>query len=174
MWKLNGPFCYKGVDMSLRKPLVIVDGIIQQIQSGDTLDAVITEVDIITAENAETSAIPKGTPVYVFADGQVKKAQANTSGTVEIVGLVYPTSISPSETGWIITDGVLEALTAEWDAITGDSGGLTAGSIYYLDPDAAGMLTTTAPTTVGNYVVRVGKALSTTELEITISQPILL
>jgi len=167
MWKLNGPFCYKGVDMSLRKPLVIVDGIIQQIQSGDTLDAVITEVDIITAENAETSAIPKGTPVYVFADGQVKKAQANTSGTVEIVGLVYPTSISPSETGWIITDGVLEALTAEWDAITGDR-------IYYLDPDAAGMLTTTAPTTVGNYVVRVGKALSTTELEITISQPILL
>jgi len=174
MWKLNGPFYYKGAGMSLRKPLVIVDGIIQQIQSGDTLDAVVIEVDIVDVENAEVSAIPKGTPVYVFADGQVKKAQADASGTIEVLGLVYPTSIAPSATGWIITDGILEASTAEWDAITGGSGGLTAGSIYYLDPDAAGMLTTTAPTTVGNYVVRVGKALSTTELEITITQPILL
>jgi len=160
--------------MSLRKPLVIVDGIIQQIQSGDTLDAVVTEVDVVDAENAEVSSIVKGTPVYVFAAGQVKKAQANASGTVEVLGLVYPTSIGASATGWIITDGILVATTGEWDAVTGGSSGLTAGSVYYLDPDTAGMLTTTAPGTVGDYVVRVGKALSTTELEITISQPILL
>jgi hypothetical protein len=160
--------------MPLRKPLVIVGGQVQQIQSGDTLDAVVAEVDIVDLTNNEVSPIVKGTPVYVDTNDTVKEAQADASGTVEVVGLVYPTSIAPAATGWIITDGVLNAATGEWDAVTGDVGGLTAGAIYYLDEATVGMLTTTAPTTTGNFVARVGKAISTTNLEITISQPILL
>jgi len=160
--------------MALRKPLVIVSGAIQQLQSGDTLDAVVTEVDVVDMENNEAATINIGQPVYVAGAGIVELAQADASGTVEVLGLVYPTTISAAATGWIITDGVLTATTGQWDAVTGGSGGLTAGSIYYLDPDTAGMLTTTAPTTGGDYVVRVGKALSTTELEISVTQPILL
>jgi hypothetical protein len=160
--------------MPLRKPLVIVGGQVQQIQSGDTLDAVVAEVDIVDLTNNEATPVVRGAPVYIDADDTVKEARANVSATVEVVGLVYPTSIAASATGWIITDGVLDAATAEWDAVTGDVGGLTAGAVYYLDESTAGMLTTTAPTTTGNFVARVGKAISTTNLEITISQPILL
>lgn len=160
--------------MAVRKPIVIVDGYLQQIQSGDTLDAVVSEVDVVELTNNEVGAIVIGTPVYVAGAGIVEKAQADAFGTVEVLGLVRATSIGASSSGEIITDGILTATTGEWDTVTGDSGGLTAGTIYYLDPDTAGMLTTTAPTTGGDYVVRIGKALSTTELEITITQPILL
>jgi len=160
--------------MALRKPIVVVDGLLQQLQSGDTLDAVVSEVDVVEMTNNEASAIVIGTPVYVESAGNVEKAQADASGTVEVLGLVRAVSIAASESGEIITDGILIATTGQWDTVTGDSGGLTAGTVYYLDPDTAGMLTTTAPTTGGDYVVRIGKALSTTDLEITITQPILL
>jgi len=39
--------------------------------------------------------------------------------------------------------------SGQWDAITGASGGLTAGSAYYLDT-TAGLLTTTAPAAMEN------------------------
>lgn len=160
--------------MALRKPLVVVDGGIQQIQSGDVLDAVCTEVDVVSMENENGDAIVIGAPVYCSDNGKVTEAQADAAATVEVLGLVQPASIANAASGYIITDGVLAATTEQWDVITADVGGLTAGSVYYLDPDTSGMLTTTAPTAVGDYVVRVGKALSTTELEISISQPILL
>jgi hypothetical protein len=52
--------------------------------------------------------------------------------------------------------------------------GLTAGATYYLSDDVAALLTATAPTAAGSYVVRVGIAISTTEIEINIQEPILL
>lgn len=158
--------------MSNRKPLVIVDGQIQQLQAGDTLEAVVTEVDVQSMTNGNGGAITIGQPVYVDSANSVDLAQADAAGTIEVLGLVYPTSIASAATGWIQTDGILSATTGQWDTVTGGAGGLTVGSVYYLDPSTAGMLTTTAPTTAGQYVVRVGKAISTTELEISISQPI--
>jgi len=158
--------------MSLRKPLVIVDGQIQQLQAGDSLDAAASEVDAVELTNGNAGSIVIGTPVYSKAAGSVDKAQANASGTVEVVGIVRDTSITSAASGSIQTDGVLSATTGQWDAVTGGSGGLTYNTVYYLDPDTAGMLTETAPTDTGDYVVRIGKAISTTELEISISQPI--
>ena len=52
--------------------------------------------------------------------------------------------------------------------------GLTAGATYYLSAATAGAMTVTPPSTVGQYVVRLGKALSTTEFEIRIERPVLL
>jgi hypothetical protein len=160
--------------MALRKPLVIVSGQIQQLQAGDTLDASANEVDVVTMTNGNAGAIVIGQPVYVSAAGSVDLAQADASATVEILGLVKSTSITASASGSIQTDGILAATTGQWDVVTGGSGGLTAGSIYYLDQDTAGNLTTTPPTAAGDFVVRVGLALSTTELDITTSEPILL
>lgn len=155
--------------MALRKPLVIVSGQIQQIQSGDVLDAAVTgEVDVVSLENENAGTIVIGAPVYSSSAGKVDKAQADAVGTVEVIGLVQPTSILTTASGNIQTDGVLAATTGQWDTVTGDSGGLTAGAVYYLDPDTAGMLTTTAPSSEGDFVVRVGKALSTTDMEISI------
>lgn len=160
--------------MASRKPLVIINGQIQQLQAGDTLDASVSEVDVVAMQNGNAAPITIGQPVYVKAASSVDLAQASASGTVEVLGLVRETSIAAAATGVIQTDGVLAATTAQWDAVTGGTGGLTAGTVYFLSAATAGKLTTSAPTSTGQYVVRIGKAISTTEMEITIGQPILL
>lgn len=158
--------------MSAKKPLVITDGQVEQLQAGDTLDAAVSEVDVVSKVNGNAGAIVIGTPVYVKADGEVDKAQANASGTVQITGLARDVSIAAAASGIIQTDGVLVATTAQWDAVTGGTGGLTAGSVYYLDAATPGMLTATAPTTAGQFVVRVGLALSAIDIDISVTPPI--
>jgi len=158
--------------MALKKPLVISSGQVQQLQSGDTLDAPMTAVDIVVATNSNAGAIVIGSPVYPDGNDSVDLGKADASGTVELLGLVRDTTIGIAGSGEIQTDGVLAATTGQWDAVTGDSGGLTAGTVYYLDPSTAGMLTDTAPSTAGQFVVRVGLATSTTEMEIGVEPPI--
>ena len=158
--------------MAARKPLVIVNGRIRQIAAGDTLDASVSEVDVVTQTNENAGALVIGTPVYTSGSGQVDKAQANAYATAEVLGLVKDASIASTQPGMIQTDGVMVASTAQWDAVTGQTGGLTVGSVYFLHPTTSGMLTVTTPSAVGQLVARVGKALSETELEITIEQPV--
>lgn len=158
--------------MAARRPLVINGGQIEQLQSSDTLDAVVSEVDIVSKENDNAGAVVIGMAVYPKTNGKIDKARANAQGTVQVVGLVKDASISAAATGSIQTSGVLTATTGQWDAVTGQSGGLTAGSVYFLDPTTAGNLTTTAPTTIGQYVVRVGLALTSTEMDIDPQPPV--
>lgn len=158
--------------MAAKKPLVITAGQIEQLQAGDTLDAAVSEVDVVSKTNDNAGPIVIGAPVYQKSDGDVDLGRANAQGTVQLLGLVKDVSIAAAGSGLIQTDGVLVATTGQWDAVTGGSGGLTAGSAYYLDAATAGLLTTTAPTSVGQFVVRVGLAISTTEMEISIMPPI--
>lgn len=125
----------------------------------------------LTNDNAGSLVI--GNAVYVKTDGDMDKAQANTAATTELLGLATETIVTTAD-GEVQADGFLTATTGEWDAVTGDTGGLTAGSIYYLDPSTAGRITETAPSTVGQYVVRVGQAISTTIMNIRTEAPILL
>lgn len=156
--------------MAARKPLVLNAGTIEQLQSGDTLDAVVSEVDIISLTNGGGATANICEPAYVSAANTFQLARANASGTTRPIGLVKSTSIAASASGSIQTDGVFVATTTQWDAVTGGSGGLTAGSIYWLSEATAGRLTTTAPSS--GYVVKVGQALSTTDMEISIGSPI--
>lgn len=158
--------------MAAKKPLVITSGRIEQLQAGDTLDASVTEVDVVNKTNDNAGAIVIGAPAYQKTNGAVDLGRANASGTVQLVGLVKDVSIAAAGSGNIQTDGVLVATTTQWDAVTGQSGGLTTGSPYYLSAATAGRLTTTAPTAAGEFVVRVGLALSTTELDISVEPPI--
>jgi hypothetical protein len=151
--------------MASQKPLVIINGQVQQLPAGDTLNASINEVDVLAVSNANASSITVGQPVYVSSAGAVNLASAAASGTCKVLGLVRSASIASSSSGYVQTDGVLMADTTDWDAVTGGTGGLTAGSVYYLS-STAGMLTTTAPGGSGNFVMKVGMAVSTTELEI--------
>ncbi len=160
--------------MANRKPLVIVDGLVRQMASGDILDVQLNEVDFIAANNDEVTAIVIGTPVYVNGDGTVKEALADAIGTSEVIGLVVDITVAASDPARILTDGRLSATTTQWDAVSDETGGLTAGSVYYLDPTTAGKLTATAPTADGDIVIRAGKALSATVFEISIDRPILL
>jgi hypothetical protein len=153
--------------MALRIPLVIVNGQIEQLQAGDTLSAPQSGGQQIVLTNDEATAVVIGAPVYSDANDGFKKAQANAASTKEVIGLVSQSpSIASAATGTVIVSGVMTATTAQWDAVTGGTGGLLFGQKYYLDPATAGMMTTTAPTTIGQYVSSIGVALSTTELEV--------
>jgi hypothetical protein len=150
--------------MALRKPLVLVNGQIQQLQSTDTMDSPQSGGDIVSQINDEVGAIVIGTPVYNDANDGVKKAKADASGTKDVIGLVKDTSITNGVAGAIQTSGVLSATTGQWDVAFGTSGGLVKGTRYYLSAATAGLGTGTAPSTVGQYVVELGIAISTTEL----------
>jgi len=153
---------------------VLVDGpgiIITHTPTGITITA---EVGTVTMQNDNAGTIVIGQAVYTKNNGNVDLAQADAAGTVEVLGLVRDTSIATGTSGEIQTDGTLTATTGEWDNVTGETGGLTPGAVYYLDPNTPGSLTQTAPTTTGDFVIRVGKAIATTTMAISISQPILL
>lgn len=158
--------------MAARKPLVIINGQIQQLPTADTLDAAASEVDVVTLTNANASAQVIGTPVYISAADNFQPARANASGTTDVIGFVKDTSIAASTSGSIQTNGIITATTGQWDTVTGGTGGLTAGAVYFLSASAAGQITATAPSTSSQFVSRLGRALSTTSLLINIQPPI--
>lgn len=156
--------------MATRAPLVIVNGRVSQLPAGDTISGVGTTTKLVTNDNA--SPIVIGEPVYSSAADHVDLADGTNVNKSEVVGLVSDVSIAAGVTGNIQTGGILSATTGQWDAITGGSGGLTVGSVYYLDVATPGHLTLTPPVTLTDWLVRIGRALSTTELEIGIEPPI--
>jgi len=161
--------------MATRIPLVLVAGQIQQLQSADTISVPsVTAGVVLQQTNDEAGPIVIGTPVYNDANDGVKKAKADAAGTKDVIGLVKDASIANGVAGAIQCDGVLAASTAQWDAVFGTTGGLSKGQRYYLSAATAGQGTATAPSSVGNYVMELGIAISTTELRIGMGDPILL
>lgn len=159
--------------MVQRIPLVIVNGQVEQLQSGDSLS---NTVNLPVFTNGESSAtIVIGMPVYISSADTVKMCKGSGIATANPIGFMQSTSVTTGNTGPVQLTGNLSATTAQWDAVcTGESGGLTAGTLYYLDPIAFGKITVTAPTSVGQVVQQVGTAISTTEMKIDIKMPILL
>ena len=158
--------------MAVKKALVLYNGQPAQLQAGDTLDV---QAETVTYTNADSVSIVICAPVYMSAAGSFKRAQANATGTKDVVGLVITSpSVAAAAQGTFTMDGLITATTAQWDAVTGQTGGLTATSRYYLDPSNPGKLTTTPPSTVGQYVAEIGIAFNTTDLKINILTPILL
>lgn len=162
--------------MALKIPLVVgSDGLAQQLQAGDTVSIATTTTQIRAVTNGESSAaIVIGAPVYASAADTVKRGQANAKSTSQLAGLGFDASTTAAAVGNIITSGVLVATTTQWDAVAGTTGGLAFGTKYFLDPANPGKITSTVPTTVGQCVTLVGVALSTTELELLLRDPILL
>lgn len=148
--------------MAVRKPLVLVSGEIQQLQSGDTLGGTVAEIEDQTWTNADTGNHVIGDVVYLNAADSVKKALAAAISTAQAIAIAT-TTITNGTTGIYRTAAILSGLT-----------GLTAGAVYYLSATTAGQMTTTAPSSPGQYVVRLGTAVSTTEFQIKIERPILL
>jgi hypothetical protein len=116
------------------------------------------------------STMVSGQPVYVSGNNSVDAALADNVTTSEVVGLVL-TGASSGNSGVILTEGSITK--ADWTAVVG-SASLTPAATYYLSDTTAGALTVTAPTLRGRYVVRVGKALSTTVMDIEIAVDLLL
>lgn len=157
--------------MATKKPLVMgSDGRPQQLQSGDTIA---NAADTGQVNQTAAAALVAGNAVYTSGADAVNKAQANASGTKDVLGLATA-AISSSASGTIQTNGIVALTTTQWDAVAGTTGGLAPNAIYFLDPATAGKITATPPTTAGQYVCEVGRALSTTEFLIDIRSPILL
>jgi hypothetical protein len=122
-------------------------------------------------EAVTDSALIIGNPLYIVSGtGHVLPAQANSSTTAQVAGLSM-TDTASGATCRFLTEGRIER--SDWSGITGATN-LSAGVFYFLDPSTAGRLTSTAPSTPGQYVVRVGRAIDTTTLDIEIELPILL
>lgn len=154
--------------MANKKPLVFgSDGRPEELHAEDTLDAAVSEKDMINLTNKAGSGMTIGQPVYVSGNGEMQLARANASGTKNVIGLVAQATIANDASGLVQTDGVITATTGDWDAITGGSGGLVANSEYWLSAATAGQITTTVPGSP-HYLTRIGTALSTTELEISL------
>ena len=154
--------------MSSRKPLVMNAGQIQQLQAGDSLDAVVSEVELISLTADQTLIV--GNVVYATTADHCDKAIGSAAATTRAIGISKLAGTSVQ----VQTSGVVALTTAQWDAAFGSSSGLAVGSVYYLSPSSAGLGTATAPTTVSQFVVEIGVALSTTELLLAIKRPILL
>lgn len=124
----------------------------------------------VSLTNQSGATIEKFKVVYKTATAdQIAKANANSGTTAYPVGLASA-AISNTASGTVIVGGVATGTTGEWDAVTGQTGGLTPGSRYWLSNATAGNLTTTAPTT--GYLVKVGIAVSTTQMLLQIGEPI--
>jgi hypothetical protein len=164
--------------MTIRSPLVLgADGLPQQLQPGDVIAAPTTAPSLNAVTNGESAtALVFGTPTYFSASDSVKRAQANAKSTSRLAGLVYDASISAGAIGNIATSGVIVGTTTQWDAVTGQTGGLSFGADYFLDAATPGKLTTTAPNTAasGQCNTFVGRGGSPTEFELNFELPILL
>lgn len=121
--------------------------------------------------NANGTAINICNVVYSDAAG-CKLALANTNLTRRAIGLVADASINNSATGNFVTSGLFTASTAQWDAATGQTGGLTPNTDYYVSATVAGRLTTVAPSTTGQWVQPVGVALNSTQLTVNITRAV--
>lgn len=122
-----------------------------------------------TLLNEEAGAIVLGTPVYSSSGVGVKKANGNAYGTSDVLGVMFANCASGAS-GIVATSGEVTGTTAQWDAVTGQTGGLTFNATYFLDVSNAGKLTSTPPST--GFLIPVGKAVSTTKLVVRVGQRI--
>ncbi len=90
-------------------------------------------------------------------------ALATTSGIVSRVNLDGSVQI--------FGGGLLTLTTLQWDAVTGDSGGLTLGNTYYPSAITPGEITNVRPSGVGQFVTKIGVAVSDTTMLVQPARP---
>lgn len=121
------------------------------------------------AENKDSVTLNAGQPVATHSSGTgVVRANA-TDNSKPACGLVK-TGSAAAVASKIQTDGLLTL--ADWTNATGTTA-LSAGARYYLSA-TVGLLTTTPPSSTGNVVQLVGKAVSLDTLRLEIEEEILL
>ena len=162
--------------MALRNPIVVgANNELQALQAGDQVNVSTAGAAVRLMTNAEpATALAIGMPVYVSATNAVKRAQANAMATSNVYGIMFDVTTAALAFGQVAVDGVVTATTTQWDAVTGQTGGLTPNATYYLDPTTIAKLTTASITTPGQVIQQVGKAGSITDFEICIGPRILL
>lgn len=124
--------------------------------------------------NANGGTVAAGSPVYSAGAGTFDKAKADSLSTSALIIGLLQADTATTASGDVQDTSGLTLTTGQWDARTGQTGGLTPDAAYYVDPTTAGKLTSVAPTTVGQVVAPIGVALSTTIMLVRIGQSVLL
>ncbi len=126
--------------------------------------------DMLFYQAQAAEDILKGQPVYMDNSGHVGLAVGSHALWSKVCGLASADVLS-SFLCTFIPDG--QVVMEDWTAVTGDVL-LEKGKMYFLSPSSPGMLTTLPPSEVGEYVVVVGKAMTTTTLDLEIQASVLL
>ncbi len=111
--------------------------------------------EVTTVQPSDVVAVniaPGATPAFATVAGVV--SAVNGDGSVQVVG-----------------GGFLTLTTAQWDVVTGGSGGLTLGHTYYPSAGTPGEITDVAPPGVGEFVTKIGTAISTTTMLVQPARP---
>jgi len=110
------------------------------------------------------SSIAAGGPLIAAAAGVLGPAQASALSSSLWVGLA--TSSASSGASVVARyAGPMVLTTTEWDAVvTGGSGGLVAGTQYYVDAANPGKLVAAPPSATGTFIAPVGIATDSTVL----------
>jgi hypothetical protein len=156
--------------MSVKKPLVITNGRVEQLQAGDRIDLGNT----VTKNNIDVGPVVVGQPMIVTG-ADAKTAHAGNISRINVAGLVMEDAIPGTQVS-LMAVGIMTASAAQWEVVTGNAAGLVTGKSYYLVADAPfpGKLQEAAPTLDGQFIVHVGIALSSTQMKIQIERPVLL
>jgi hypothetical protein len=120
--------------------------------------------------NDNAGAIVIGQLVYQTTAGHVDLATTADMAHATVIGLVAAASIASGASGVVQTSGPMILATPQWDAVTGQVGGLTPGAEYYLT--GTGLLTKLMPVSPNAIVVPIGAAASTQQLNLAIQAPV--
>lgn len=120
-----------------------------------------------TATNQGGVTIQAGQPVRISSGlNGVELAQGNSLGSC--AAGVAETQITVGATGTIVVQGLINV--ANWTSATGASD--LVGGRWFLSAGAAGILTQTPPTVVGNYVQYIGQAITARYLLVKVESPL--
>jgi hypothetical protein len=160
--------------MPLRKPIVLIGADQYQIPAGDTLNAVALAIGAELVNNSASNQIicTPICPGIGAGSGGFQPARANAIGTSRVLGLISALQIGPGASGNCLQVGLLTASIAQWNAITSGNAGLIPGAEYFLSAVLAARLTTIPPDRSGDFVVRIGQALTPTLLFVNPHPPI--
>jgi hypothetical protein len=143
--------------------VALSDGV--SIQGDGSLANPFRVANLIT--NTDIAALALGMPVT--ASGK-RARNDSTLALASVVGLCT-SAAAPAAVAESRGASAMNLSTAQWDARTGQVGGLTVGPYWV---GGLGLLTNAAPTTPGRYVAFVGYAISTTVMVLQVARPILL
>lgn len=126
---------------------------------GETITINAVDVHIIPPQNVDlsmncTASESVGDAVYVFANGEVRRASNSSITTAKVIG-------------FIITKPTATSCTVRIVGTVNSFAGLTAGSQYFLGVNGA--ITLIPPTIPGSVLVRVGNALDLGSLLVNIN-----
>lgn len=113
---------------------------------------------IETTFNQDTTI---GQSIYLTSSGNASLALADNSITTQAIGFAFSDTLA-NATGQYITEGQIALAN------------LTPGALYFLSADIPGAITTTPPANMGQFVAPVGRAVSSTSLDIEIQTTVLL